>query len=557
MQSEILGTLFSLLEQYGVDHVICSPGSRNAALLRFSDAYKNLKKWVVIDERSAAFMAAGIAMVRRSPVALICTSGSAVLNYAPAVAEAFYQGLPLIIISADRPVEWIDQDDSQTIRQPGVLSHVVKGSYDLDAENSELNYPWYANRIINEGLQLALKGKQGPVHFNIRLSGIVETKEPEVTLTRKISTITPPSQLNSTDIKVWGDLLSCHKVMVVAGFMPPDHKLQKAVLSLASLPNVCIMAETVSNLHLPRECYMIDTTLFPLTYEEIPVELKPDILISLGGALISRKLKEFLRKNPPRMFHLGFNEADNVVDCFQSLDYKLNCNPASFLQAISKRMKRMGRECNDVPHYAKVWNDLRCSSLKPLKNIPWSDLRALNIVLNRLPEDTNLFLSNGTSVRYAQIIPQSLPHATYANRGVSGIEGSTSTAVGASLVYPGLTCLVTGDMSFSYDLAGLSSGLESNKMRIVLLDNGGGDIFRFIPATKDLEIREEYLCAPKNFSVGLLADAFGWIYYYADNEQKLKENLNDFFEESFQPAILHIDTRNVKNNAEILSKFLK
>lgn len=555
MQGIVISELFSLLEQYGVRHIVCSPGSRNAALISGAHMAKKLKKHVVIDERTAAFIALGMALVSRQGVALICTSGTAVLNYAPAIAEAFYQGVPLIIISADRPVEWIDQDDSQTLKQPGVLAHFVKGSYDFDTESYKKDNLWYINRLLNEGLAKAFAGKKGPVHFNFHLSGEVESIDGRIPPARCIRTLTPPLQLSSQEIKSWGDLFAEHKIMLVAGFMPPDHKLQKAVAMFAALPNVCVMAETVSNLHLENESFMVDTVLFPLDKNKAE-DLRPDVVITIGGALISRKLKEFLRNYPPRLFNLLFSFSDNLIDCFQSLSYKIECNASSFLLSVAKRMQ-IAWEKNVLPPYYKMqWCELRKNSLKEISLFPWSDLKALNLVLNSLPASTNLFLSNGTTVRYGQIIPYPLTHATYSNRGVSGIEGCTSTAVGASAIYSGITCLITGDMSFGYDLGGLASQIESENMRVIVMDNGGGDIFRFIKATKNLEIRENYLSTPRNVPVGLLADAYQWIYYYADSEEKLTEILDDFFEYSPRPAILHIDTSFVSDNASILSKYL-
>lgn len=555
MQVEILGELFSLLHQNGVKNIICSPGSRNAAILMWAERQTHFKKHIVVDERSAAFIGLGMALTSQEPVALICTSGSALLNYSPALAEAFYQGVPLIVISADRPEEWIDQDDSQTIRQAGALTNFIKASYDIDAERFNPDYLWFANRMINEGLEKALSAKRGPVHFNIHLSGIVEETDPKLYQARLIRTIKAPSQLSPQQIRLWGDILAVHKVLIVVGFLPPNHKMQKAMASLAALPNVGVMAETVSNLHLPLDSYIIDKLLFPLDQNQ-EKELVPDILISVGGALISRKLKEFLRRNPPRLSHLSFNNSDNIIDCFKSLNYNIDCNPSSFLLAVSKRMEQIQKKESSFPEYQSILTNLRSKTAVDLKNLPWCDLKALDIVLNRIPTSANLFLSNGTAVRYGQIIPYSPTHATYANRGVSGIEGCTSTAVGISAVYPGLTCLITGDMSFGNDLAGLSSGIESHNMRIVVLDNGGGEIFRFIPATKMLSIRERYLCADREVPVGLLADAYGWIYFHADNESKLLECLDEFFEDSFRPAILHIKTRQIKENSEILLKFL-
>lgn len=557
MTEHLIPQLFSLLEQFGVKHLVCSPGSRNAAILNMADKIESLSKYVVVDERCAAFTALGISLVSKSPVALVCTSGSALLNYAPAISEAYYQGIPLIVISADRPLEWIDQDDSQTIRQPGALTNIVKTTIDLDACNNGDDYLWYANRLINEALINSTTGKQGPVHINVRLNGKVDGKlSPSSQPARKIDVLTPVSKLAPEVLNEYASFLSDKKIMLVAGYMQPDDRIQKAVSSFSQLPNVCMMAETVSNLHLSLDSYMVDSVLFGLDPKE-EKDLAPDVVISLGGALISRKLKEFLRRNTPE-FHLAFNLSPNIVDCFRSLSVKIECDPASFLKYLAGKIRKFSgsgglEELKDS--FSMKWFAKRADSM--VKKIPsaWCDLSSLNTFFRSVPKETNVFLSNGTVVRYAQILSYVPSHATFANRGVSGIEGSTSTALGGALVYDSFTCLVTGDMSFGYDLAGLATGLEPASLRVVVLDNGGGDIFRFIPATRNLSIREDYLCADRNVPVAMLADSFGWIYLHADSKKTLKECLMEFWKPSMRPVILHIVTRKAEN-AKLLQDYL-
>lgn len=554
MEKPAVRELFSLLREFGVKDVVCSPGSRNAYLLQEADSLEGVRSHIVVDERSAGFIALGLALAASRPVALICTSGSAVLNYSPALSEAFYQGVPLIVVSADRPYEWIDQDDSQTIRQYEVLANFVKRSYDIVGERKDGDYGWYVNRIVNEGMLEALSPKMGPVHFNIHLNGEnADGGGNHVPLSyRKVDVIRPLQAPDKNVVAQLAEESRCKKIMLVAGFMPPDHKLQKAVLALQSLPNVCIMAETVSNLHLDSSSYMVDIPLFRMSPEE-KKKLAPDILISMGGALISRQLKEFIRSYPPQE-HWSLGYSDVLVDCFKSLTVKIECKASYFIKALAKRLERIQgdtTECN----YQEAWIKVRGRYAFNLSSYPWCDLTALSAILKSLPKETNLMLSNGTSVRYGQVIPYEPTHATYANRGVSGIEGCTSTAVGLSIYYPHLTCLITGDMSFGYDLAGLASGLHSKRLRIIVLDNNGGDIFRFIPSTRNLSIRENYLSIGRDISVKLLAEAFGFSYYLADSMDSLQKTLKEFFEGDAHPSILHINTRNAENS-KILRHFL-
>lgn len=554
MGKEVVSQLFNLLEEYGVKHIVCSPGSRNAALLLEAHTHPAIKKHIVVDERSAAFIGFGISMATKTPVVLTCTSGTAMLNYGPALAEAFYQGIPLIVVSADRPAEWIDQDDSQTIRQTGPLDNIAKASYDLNGDWDSEDEIWLANRIFNEGIQKCLSPKQGPVHFNIHLDGKVNNDRQEALKVRKILNIHSSRQVDKEQIKHLVEEATGKKILFVAGFMLPDDRMQKAVACLLRLSNVCVMAETVSNLHLPVECYRIDNVLFSPS-PRIDENFKPDIIISVGGALISRKLKEYLRKCDGSS-HWAIGYSNNVIDCFKRLSLRIEADPASFIKTFAKLSLRKNSLSPLISTYQDDWRKIRQIQKVKLKSLPWSDLRALDILFNALPRETNLFLSNGTAVRYGQIIPYHVTHATYSNRGVSGIEGCTSTAIGISLVYEKITCLVTGDMSFLYDLGGLASNLASERLIIVILDNGGGDIFRFIKATKDLEIREKYLCAQREVPTFHLAQAFGFDYYFAENEKNLKKIIRDIFEVSGKPKMLHISTRNSKNNSSILRNFL-
>lgn len=557
MKKPVVQEIFSLFKQYGVQYIVCSPGSRNAALLQQADEIESIKKIIVIDERTASFVALGIAMVSKRPVVLVCTSGSALLNYGPAVAEAYYQGLPLLIVSADRPSEWIDQDDSQTIRQYGSVSNIVKESYNLDGDRSGADYLWYVNRVVNEGIQISMRPKGGPVHFNVLLDGNVPERDDNDKVESRVVRILRPDPVISKDtIRELAELAVKRKILIVAGFMLPDNRMQKAFLNIARLPNVCVMAETLSNLHLQELDYIVDPVLFRLDENE-EKQLAPDIVISVGGALVSRKLKEFIRRNPPK-FHWSLNNSDNLIDCFKSLTEKIEGAPSLFIQRIAKRIEKLQTDIsvNEIPEYKKTWKKLRLSKSEKIARYPWSDLKAMDIVLNNLPLNTNLFLSNGTAVRYGQIIPYPKTHATYCNRGVSGIEGCTSTALGASLVYKDFTCIITGDMSFGYDIGALGCRIDGPFFRIIVLDNGGGDIFRFIKATKNLEIRETYLCADREIPIEKLSEAYNWEYQYANSEASLRSMIKSFFKKSSRPKILHIDTTNCEDNAGLLNKFL-
>ncbi|MDE5807564.1 MAG: 2-succinyl-5-enolpyruvyl-6-hydroxy-3-cyclohexene-1-carboxylic-acid synthase, partial [Muribaculaceae bacterium] len=207
--------LLDVLEVHGVKDIIASPGSRNAPLLISCSYRSSINVQVITDERTAAFFALGVAAISRKPVALICTSGTALYNYAPAIAEAFYQGLPLIVISADRPYYWIDQNDSQTLIQPGSLSKIVKGSFNIPVESPEKNIEWYVNRISKEAAILSPDGKPGPVHINVEIeapiSGIKENTEE---IQRSIRTIPSAASLHPRYIEELRGRLAGKRIIV-------------------------------------------------------------------------------------------------------------------------------------------------------------------------------------------------------------------------------------------------------------------------------------------------------------------------------------------------------
>lgn len=524
--------VMDVLSAHGVKDVVCSPGSRNTPLLIASAARENFRKHIVVDERSAAFMALGLSLVSRRPVALICTSGTALLNYSPAIAEAYYQGIPLIVISADRPEQWIDQDDSQTLRQFDALRNFVKNSYELPAfgeEQEELQ--WYANRITNDAMMTATGQKPGPVHINIRLNEplglkgeFTEKKE------RVIKLLSADTLGNREELNHLARELSESKVMLVAGFMPPDSKMQRVITELAGNENFVIMAETISNLHLPYKSSSVDSVLS--SYDDrVLDEHIPDIIISIGGAIVSRKLKEYLRRNSKRIHHWSPGFHHTTVDCFKSLSLRIEVDPFRFLRYMANRLKKSGVK-DSVSDFNNCWRQLRENALNVkqrfIHNSPWSELNAFDIILNSIPQNYNLFLSNGTAIRYAQIIDYKLPHGSYCNRGVSGIDGSISTAIGGAVAYGGPTLIITGDLSMAYDISSLSLPNIPETTKIIVIDNQGGGIFRFIPSTSELEEREEYFCACPSLPLKQLAEGYGWEYMNVDNETDLKHIIEKF-----------------------------
>lgn len=547
-----------LLAAHGVRDVVISPGSRNAPLIVAIARSGKLRTSVVIDERSAAFTALGMAVRSQRPVAVVCTSGTALLNYAPAVAEAFYRRVPLIVVSADRPTEWIDQDDSQTLWQQNALAPYVKRSCDIQARCESDAERWFADRVINDCLLEAVNGRIGPVHINIRLDAPLNRLAPADRLKPRVVEMTLPNvELPTAEARRLGkELASPRRVMIVAGFHRPDSRLNRALCRLAELPNVVVLTESVANLHGEKFISRIDSTLCRLSEEERE-ELRPDVVLTLGGALVSRMIKAWIRTMPGEVEHWHVDISHTTVDCFRHLTRRIEMQPAVFMRQLASAMQPH-REASD---YAAKWQAVRERALAihetKVEAAPWSDLKAFAEIFAGMPAGIDLQLSNGTPVRYAQLMDCRKLHTCECNRGVSGIDGSASTAVGASAVAKDrITLLITGDMSMQYDVAALSSTLLSARLKIIVIENGGGGIFRFIEATRHLDELDTYLAAETRLPLPQLCDGYGLRYFEASDPATLRETLPAFFAEAERPALLGVKTSG-ELSAEILRDYFR
>lgn len=551
--NEICRALAELSVAHGVRHAVLSPGSRNAPLLVAFARETAISHYVVIDERVAAFMAVGMAARLQEPVVLVCTSGTALLNYAPAVAEAYYRHVPLIVISADRPDEWIDQDDSQTIRQRGIFAPFVKSSYHLPVDaGDELNM-WYATRMINEAMLVAAASTPGPVHINVPLrEPLCGTAGYTPGKYRKMQMMRPARQLAAADLSALTTEFARHdKIMVFASLASPSADFQAALSRLAALPQVIVLTESVANVHDAQFIPTVDRVLTAIDNSEKP-GYAPSLLITVGGAPISRMAKVFLRRYAPAV-HWRIGGEQHIIDTMQSLTCQIDADPAWLLEQLAQ-----SPSCDSG--YAALWKTREAEAGHLHDNFvqaaPWCALKAFSILLPSLPEGVSLHLSNGTSVRYAQLFDTPQVARTYSNRGVSGIDGSTSTALGSACVDEGTTLLITGDMSFAYDAGGLATGYAMPRFKIVVLCNGGGGIFRFIKGPSDLPELEECFEVKRRIPVEGYAALHGFRFFKAASTEELREVLPHFWAEEKQPALLAIETDGV-TDAAVLRAYMR
>ena len=470
--------LTRLCKMKGVKRAVISPGSRNAPLSVAFNRESGIECISLVDERSAGFYALGVAQQTGEPVVIVCTSGTALLNLSPSIAEAYYQQIPLIVISADRPKEWIDQNDSQTIRQENIFDKIVKYSCQYRSESDKESDIWYNNRIVNEAINISMSAAKGPVHINVPLEEpLCKISEATSVIPRILTQISPLKNLSKEDAIEYAQSINCSlKVMILVSMQVPDEELNKILNSLAGQPQIAVLSESISNMRGDKLIANIDRTISRLTANQIKT-YRPDLLISFGGPLISKFIKKFIREYPPSQhWHIG--EENYTIDTYSVLTHKICSKPVNFLHSLLPHIQ------GNKSKYADKWVQLNKKAEEHhsqfLKNLVWSDFKAFSIILPMLPKESKLQLSNGTSVRYHQLFKNNRVVRVDANRGTSGIDGSTSTAIGAASTYYGDTTLITGDLSFLYDINALWNKKLSSNIKIIVINNNGGGIFRFM-----------------------------------------------------------------------------
>ncbi|NDV79755.1 2-succinyl-5-enolpyruvyl-6-hydroxy-3-cyclohexene-1-carboxylic-acid synthase [Dysgonomonas sp. 511] len=543
IKQNVLQTV-ALAKQYGIRHIVLSPGSRNAPLLQSFSADEAFSCHVVVDERSAAFYALGIIQCTEQPAAVCCTSGTAVLNLAPAVAEAYYQQLPLVVISADRSPEWIGQMDGQTIPQPGAFGTMSKKSVNLP-EVKDSNDLWLCNRLINEALIACTQNACGPVHINIPISEpLFDYSVEQLPEARKIH-FAPVGK--TVDIKPFAETWQQPgKKMIIVGQHTKSPELLRALENLAQKSDCVVLTEYLANCVSPHFVSNFDAWLYAISDEE-KANFVPDLVITLGGHIVSKRLKQFLRANHPA-HHWHISPSGEVADIFQSLTDLIESNHIDFLEKLYNNTA--GEK--EKP-YKSLWMEASQGIEEPGDNTPFSDIQAVGCFLKHLPENSMLHLANSSTVRNVQLYRQDPTLSVFCNRGTNGIESSLPSAIGFAAVYEGITYLMIGDLSFFYGLNSLWNISHIKNLRILLINNGGGGIFHLLPGLGKAPSLRQYVAATHHTDARGWAEAADFRYMEASDKEGLEEALTLFVDVGMdKPVILE-----VKTDMEISKKAFK
>lgn len=537
-----------ILESGGVRHIVVSSGSRSLRMVRAVADNLSFDTRMIVDERVAAFFALGMSICTSRPVALVCTSGSAMLNYAPAIAEAYYRGIPLIVITADRPRDMIGINDGQTINQRNAFGNIVKKSIDIDAT---VPCDSAAFDEVAQAVGTALSPRKGPVHINLHL------EEGDDCLDYGAIDYVPQMFRGSWPVASIPEIPAadvCGKrILIFIGQREYDAEFDTLINRLTRYGNIAIVADIISNCTV--EGVMTDTESIAGELTRHPVAYSPELLITLGKTSpLSRRFKEWLR-NLQDYRHWRVNDTPQPEDTYFHLDRTIVADDNTFLKHLTEILDACAdhnytsidtdieeahshryREC-----WLSAYRDAVAVKDQLLARAPWSDICAINTIVRMLPAGYNLQCSNGMSIRYLSMTGSGR-HNVQSNRGVNGIDGSTSTALGYSAVASNPTLLITGDMSALYDVAALFCGQLTPRFKMIIIDNGGGEIFRAIKATRDYEKREEMLSAIPRLRWDYIARAVDIAYFEADDKAALEEVLPDFYNISDKAAMLLVKT---------------
>lgn len=527
--------LAEVCARHGIRQAVICPGSRSAPLVLGFSNHKSITCRIIPDERAAGFIALGIAQATKTPVVLICTSGTAAYNFAPAVAEAFYQEIPLLICTADRPVEWIGQRDGQTIVQNQIYGSHVKSFFDVQAEDQPEG-AWLSNRMMNEAILISKSENPGPVHLNFPF------REPLYpAATEKISFGKPRIMrelrgvlaLNTEELtSLTRRISSFKKILIIAGQNGGSENL-KYLLNKIKVP---VVTEVISNISdISNEINNADILLSGAS-DQSKKYLKPDLLITWGMGVVSKQVKLFLR-NYSAAEHWHIQEYGKTADTFKQLTQVIRCTPEYFIQHIFFKSKNQSNITRSS--YLLRWKKLNQEAGRIIENVldqSASEASLIQEILRQLPTRCDLHLSNSMSVRHANLagLPNSKKKINvFANRGTSGIDGCTSTAVGHQLMKKESQVLITGDVAFFYDNNAFWHGENISGMRICLINNHGGRIFQIIDGPKGRQETERFFVGPQSRNAQTFCKENQINYFQATtadlkDRKKIKKQLAEF-----------------------------
>ena len=556
---ENVNILTSLLLEYGVSDAVVCPGSRNAPIVHNLSVCEAIRCRPVTDERSAAFYALGLAIATRRPTVVCVTSGSALLNVMPAVAEAAYQHVPLVVISADRPQQWIDQLDGQTIPQSDALGRFVRKAVQLPEPHND-EERWLCRRLVNEAMHLATCRQGAPVHINVPISEPLfefDTEQlPQLSRFNNIKRAT----IKDASMDMPDAFYDATRPMIVIGQLAHGTISHETIRSLSE--KYVVMSEPLSNpsymtIHFDEAIrYIVSDNSSINDDEDDKTAYYPDYVIYVGDTLVSKPARHFLR-NAKAPSCLITPDAADIHDPLMTLTDIVECDTdsinallASLCEApdTDERCRFHDRWQSFLDAYA-AHADAYAPEYSQMATVKYFEEQLADLDI-----DICVHYANSSAVRLACIYAQ---HYVWCNRGVNGIEGSLSTAAGFSLATHDMTVCVIGDLSFFYDQNALwNSNLRGN-LRIILLNNRGGGIFRQLSGLGDSPAADDLVMASHENTAQGICTQNDIGYLSAKNMDEMQIGVVTLLtRESERPMLLEVFTDS-NDDVKALEKYFK
>jgi 2-succinyl-5-enolpyruvyl-6-hydroxy-3-cyclohexene-1-carboxylate synthase len=514
------------LVQAGVIDVVVSPGSRSTPLAMMMAEHPKLKVHIQIDERSAGFFALGMAKAIKKPVALLCTSGTAAANYYPAVIEANYSRIPLIVITADRPHELREVGAPQAIDQIHLYGKHVKAFYEMPLPEKELSLIRFVRMTCARAVGTACSNPTGPVHLNIPfrepLIPLLDSEDlfkAEERTDRYVQIETGSWTLDKAQFAEIAHQLSDYRNgVIICGPMDDDH-FKDEIIYLAEKLNFPILADPLSQLRSGEHDHsqIVDSYDNFLRNEATKQYLKPDIILRFGAMPVSKALSIFLKENHMAK-HFVVDGGSGWRDPSALASNMIFCDETIFCQSIASLFSESLE--NKMLEKWKAINEIAKEQMLIVRDLTDMDEGKLfALLVDILPQNSTLFVGNSMPIRDLDSFFYSNQKSirVMANRGANGIDGIISSALGAA-VYSEKMYLVLGDLTFYHDLNGLlASKLLNIDLTIIIINNNGGGIFSFLPQANHPENFELLFGTPLDLDFEHVVKMYNGLYDKTNN----------------------------------------
>ena len=538
--------LVSALKKSGITTAVISPGTSHDAIVRSLEEDGGFHTYNVVDERSAAFFACGLAQEQHKPIIICCTAGTAAINYLSGITEAYKRNLPLVVVTADKNPHYLNQVEDQMVEQITPFQSVTKYNCCLPLIRNE-NDRWYCKRLINEALLEIGHHGNGPVHIDVpieegmfAIGNVFTTKDlPEFELINRYELSDPAVNWDG----IFSELRE-KRIMIISGQdTAPDPVKAELLESIFNRYNCVIAVDKLSNLHCEGS---LEVSLATKRMQNNYGALQPDVVISLDGAATDYKF--ILKRKDYPFKHWTVNEHGTVCDPFKKLSAVFEGSTVSFLA----KMAMYGAECDHS--YYDQWK--ACVEQFTVPEFEYSNAYAINRLMGRIPAGSNLNISNSSPIRLAQFFELNENVTVFCNRGVNGIDGCASTFIGQAAASPNkLNYLIIGDLSFFYDLNSIWNRYVGSNVRIMLSNNGGAALFHFNQGLKNFPTLNENVAAEHFSKAQGWVESQGFTYLSAHDKESFDEALEAFMvKESDRPIFFEVFTRK-EDDARVQHEF--